>query len=85
MEKIFTLIVQMLSDGGPGAVIVLLFSLIVYLGWDRTLLIKTVKAESETHHKDLMEVIDKYQKGQIDMIHALNEIKLILVKLEAKS
>ncbi len=85
MEKIVTLILDSLVHGGPGAVIALLFALVLYLLYDRNLLVKAVKSEAESHHDDLMKVIEKYQEGQINLIHALNEIKLILVKLEAKS
>lgn len=85
MEKIITIILDSLAHGGPEAIIVLLFSLIVYLVYDRNILIKTIKSENEGHRADLLHVIEKYQQGQVDVIQALNEIKLILVKLEAKS
>lgn len=85
MEKIIQTILDSLAHGGPESIILMLFSILVYMAYDRHLLIKTVKSESDNHHKDLMIVIDKYQAGQIDMIHAMNDIKLILVKLEAKT
>lgn len=85
MEKIISIILDSLAHGGPEAIIVLLFSLIAYLVYDRNILIKTVKSETDKHHDDLLKVIEKYQNGQVDLIYALNEIKMILVKLEAKS
>lgn len=85
MEKILSIILDSLAHGGPEAIIMLLFVLVVYMVYDRNILIKTVKSETDKHHDDLLKVIEKYQTGQVDLIHALNEIKLILVKLEAKS
>jgi uncharacterized protein YbgA (DUF1722 family) len=39
---------------------------------------------STLYRADINKVIDKYQEGQINVIQALNDIKLILVKVEAK-
>jgi hypothetical protein len=40
--------------------------------------------QRDDNHKDLMEIIQKYQEGQISMIQALNEIKILLATVGAK-
>jgi len=85
MDNLIGLVFDSLAHGGPQAIIALLFLLLIYLAYDRSILVRTIKSEADTHHADLLKVIDKYQDGQLDMVHALNEIKIILTKLEAKA
>jgi hypothetical protein len=85
MEEILSIVFDSLAHGGPNAIIMVQFLFMLYLAWDRHTLIKTLKSESSSYHTDLLAVIDKYQQGQINMIQAFNELKLILVKLEAKA
>ena len=84
MEKIFFLFGESIAHGGPEAIILTLFGVILLLIWDRVGLIKSMKENSSLYRTDISRVIDKYQEGQINVIQALNDIKLILVKVEAK-
>ena len=84
MEKIFLLFADGIAAGGPASVILLLIAFIAVLLWDRIGLIKSMKENSSLYRTDISRVIDKYQEGQINVIQALNDIKLILVKVEAK-
>jgi hypothetical protein len=84
MEKIFYLFADGIASGGPGAIILLLIGVIAVLIWDRLGLIKSMNENSTLYRADINKVIDKYQEGQINVIQALNDIKLILVKVEAK-
>ena len=85
MDKVFTIITTALFSGGPNAIILILMLIVAFLVWDRLGLIKTMKDNTEYHRADIARIIEKYQEGQINVIQALNEIKLILVKLEAKT
>jgi hypothetical protein len=50
--------------------------------------IKEMIEQSQKHNdenrKDLMEIIEKYQEGQISVIQAINEIKILLATIGAK-
>lgn len=47
-------------------------------------LIEQFKSQSEDNRKDLMLIIEKYQVGQINVIQAINEIKILLATIGAK-
>ncbi len=85
MEKLIITIFESIATGGQGAITMLLLAIIGMLIWDRINLIKTLKESSDTYRTDINAVIVKYQEGQISVIGALNEIRIILVKIEAKS
>ena len=85
MEKLIAILIEGIGHGGSEAIFMLLISFIGFLIWDRIGLIKTLKHNSEVYRTDIHKVIDKYQEGQISVIGALNEIKLILIKIEARS
>jgi hypothetical protein len=84
MEKIFIVFGESIAHGGPEAIMLILIGIIALLVWDRLGLIKSMKENSSNYRTDINKVIEKYQDGQINVIQALNDIKLILVKIEAK-
>lgn len=47
-------------------------------------MIEQAKKQNDDHKRELMAIIDKYQEGQISMIQAINEIKLLLITIGAK-
>lgn len=47
-------------------------------------LIDQFQKQNDENRKDLMEIIEKYQEGQISVIQAINEIKIILATIGAK-
>ena len=47
-------------------------------------LIDQAQKQNEESKKDLLEVIEKYQTGQLSVVQAMNELKLILVTIVAK-
>lgn len=89
MLEVATLTLQLIAQGGAAAVIVILGLVIVALVWDR---IKTSKALTDTIQKvydakdretdSIKEIVDQYHKGNIDLVHALNEIKIVLVAIQ---
>lgn len=85
----FTTILQLISQGGSSAVISLLFTIVVILLWDRKTLVKELNdsiqkvyeaKDSET--QSIKEIVDRYHKGSLDLIQALNEIKIVLVTIQ---
>jgi DNA-directed RNA polymerase beta' subunit len=47
-------------------------------------LIDQFQKQNDENRKDLMEIIEKYQEGQINVIQAINEIKILLATIGAK-
>lgn len=82
-------VLQFLGQGGASAVIALLFAIVAVLVWDRKSLVKELNdttqkvydaKDSET--KSIKEIVDKYHKGNLDLVQALNEIKIVLVTIQ---
>lgn len=83
------LILQYLTSGGAGAVIALLFAGIVILVIDRRNISKTLDStiqrvydakDSET--KSITEIVNRYHQGNLDLVQALNEIKIVLSTIQ---
>jgi hypothetical protein len=85
MEKIFFVVVDGIAHGGPTAIIMILLGVVALLIWDRMSLVKNIKENSTIYREDINKVVEKYQEGQLNVIQALNEIRYILIKIEAKS
>jgi hypothetical protein len=47
-------------------------------------LIDQFQKQHDDNRKDLTEIIEKYQEGQISVIQAINEIKILLATIGAK-
>ena len=100
MDTLFQLlgeiIKSLLASGDPTVAIIALLMLIIgYLLFDKkksdekndTLindLHKTLNERHAEHATVLKEVIDKYHSGQLSVIEAVNEIKIILAKIDGK-
>lgn len=85
-------VLQFLSQGGSAAVIGILAAAIVFLVWDRKTIAKDLSdsiqkvydaKDSET--KSIKEIVDKYHKGNLDLVQALNEIRVVLVTIQNTS
>ena len=79
------IIIRMIVEGGPSAIIVILVLVVALFGWERREANKSLKAttdlvygakDSET--KSIKEIVDKYHQGNVDLIQALNEIRIVL-------
>ena len=84
-------VLGVITQGGYVAVVTLLFAAIVVLIWDRMSLIRDIQLtiqkvydakDSET--RSIKEIVDKYHQGNLDLVEALNEIKLVLVSIQSK-
>jgi hypothetical protein len=83
------LVLQVISNGGTAAVIAILFAAIVVLVWDRKTLVKELNdttqkvydaKDSET--KSIKEIVDRYHTGNLNLVQALNEIKVVLTSIQ---
>lgn len=83
------LILPLITSGGPTAIIVILFAVIVILIWDRKNISQTLEntiqkvydaKDAET--KSIREIINQYHQGNLDLIQALNEIKIVLTTIQ---
>ena len=83
------IILQYLTSGGAGAVIALLFAGIVILVIDRRNISKTLDStiqrvydakDSET--KSITEIVNRYHQGNLNLVQALNEIKIVLTAIQ---
>lgn len=91
MEEVFLTVLKALTAGGSVAVIVLLFIAVLVLVWDRLNLCKQITATTQLVYvaKDnetasIKEIIERYHKGNIDLVNALNEIKMVLLTLQSR-
>lgn len=91
---IHELIGPILGGGSPGFIALLLL-LAGAMGWflfkresetkkERRELIDQFQKTIESDRKDLLEVIDKYQEGQISVIQAITEIRVLIATIGAK-
>lgn len=80
---------QYITQGGSAAVIIMMAGVVGVLLWDRKQLLKSIEdttqrvydaKDSETEM--LKEIVDKYHRGNVDLIQALNEIKIVLVTIQ---
>lgn len=82
-------VLQFLSIGGSAAVIGILFAVVVFLVWERRDMIKEISIttqkvydakDSET--KSIKEIVDRYHNGNLNLVQALNEIKIVLISIQ---
>jgi hypothetical protein len=51
---------------------------------EQKVLIDTFQKQIEEDRRDLLTVIDKYQEGQISVVQALNELRVLIATIGAK-
>ena len=83
-------IANFLAQGGSVAVIAILTGIIAWMGLDRRSLVKSITETTEKVYaakdrelESIKEIVDRYHKGQVDLVHALNEIKSVLVTIQS--
>ena len=86
-----TTLLQFLTQGGTAAVIALLFAVVGLLVWDRKRIIDSLNETTQrvydakdSEAKSIKEIVDRYHKGNVDLVQALNEIKVVLITIQAK-
>lgn len=92
IQEIMSFIINDPSHGGIVGLLLLISAGAVYLLQkkekeykdDIKSLIDQFQKQNDENRKDLMEIIEKYQEGQINVIQAINEIKILLATIGAK-
>jgi len=84
------LFVEFLVQGGNSAIVVILVAIIGALIWDRKHILKEMNEITDKYvgAKDheleaTRQIIERYHQGNIDLIHALHEIKIVLTSFQA--
>jgi len=80
MEDILKMLLSLVSEGGPGAIIALLLGFIGILIWDRQRLVQ----EIEKKDTKLEKIIDDYYKGHLTITEALNGLRIVLAEIKGK-
>lgn len=89
---VLKLMLQFISQGSVSAVIALLAMAVAFLLWERKSLVKQL----DTTHQQVLEakdketetvkqIIEKYHQGNLDLIQALNEIKIVLTTITTRN
>lgn len=88
------LLAPILSQGNPGVMAILILAAvgIGFLSFkrdvdhkkEREALIAKFQEQIEDDRKDLLKVIDKYQEGQLNVVQAINEIRILIAAIGAK-
>lgn len=78
-----------ISAGGPTAIIAILFGAVVYLGYERFRLIKAIHQYQQMvndnrirYGDSLIELIDRYHDGNVELMKTLNEIRVVLATMQ---
>ena len=89
---VLKLLLQFLSQGSVSAVIALLSMAVAFLVWERRSLTKqlTNSQQQILDAKDketetVKQIIEKYHQGNLDLIQALNEIKIVLTTITTRN
>ena len=94
-ESIVVQLIKAILSGGPVAIIAILVAMIAYLVWEKRATQKSNKeafekmAESfaekvKEEREDLIDIIDRYQEGHINLLQAINEIKVLIATISGK-
>lgn len=89
MWEFISKLIDYMATGGAVSIIAILVVLLAFLLWDRYHMVKAlddttkkVYDAKDSEIKSIKEIIDTYHKGNIDLIQALTEIKIVLVTLQ---
>jgi uncharacterized protein YbgA (DUF1722 family) len=78
-------IIDLLKSGNSTVVLLLLLiALCGYFGWERFQMQKQLNDKILSDRQLLLDVIDKYREGQMDVVEALNELRVVLARIEGK-
>jgi len=76
----FLKFVEILLVGDIRAVVLILTAIIAALVWDRLKLMKQISDKDEKLEK----IIDDYYKGNLTLVEALNNVKLVLHEIKGR-
>lgn len=94
-ETLITSVIKAILTGGPVAIMAILLGIIFYLIWEKRTLQKSNKEALEKlaetfsekvkeDRQDLISIINRYQEGHINVLQAINEIKVLIATISGK-
>ena len=83
-ESLIEKLVTTVLSGGAAGIVSLLLLIVGFLIWERVKMMKELNDRTKENRDTLLEVIDKYHEGHMSIIEAINEIKLVLAKIEGR-
>jgi hypothetical protein len=83
-DSLLEKLVDLVLSGGAGGVVALLLLAVGFLIWERVKMVQELKEKTAENRDTLLEIIDKYHDGQLSIIEAINEIKIVLAKIEGR-
>lgn len=94
METLVATLLTPILNAGPAimAILLLILGAVTFFAYkahtqhmkERQNLLQKFQEQLESDRDDLLQVIDKYQTGQMTVVDALNEIKVLIATIGAK-
>lgn len=91
MEGIAKALIPFLTEGGTAAVIAVLVLVVGFLIYDRVQLHKRLSESlkqtldaKEAEKQVILEIVEKYHQGNLTMVQAINEIKVVLAAIQGR-
>ena len=85
-------VLQFMSQGGSNAVISILFAVVIVLVWDRKNMVEQLARTTQkvydakdSEAKSIKEIVERYHQGNMDLVQALNEIKMVLMTIQSRN
>jgi len=91
MEGVIQSLITLMTDGGAAAVIAVLLLVVGFLVYDRIQLLNRLSESlkqtldaKEAEKQVILEIIEKYHQGNLTMVQAINEIKVVLAAIQGR-
>jgi len=91
MEEIIKLLSGLVAGGSIAAVISLLIAALAFLLYERTQILKSLAQSlqqtldaKEEEKKVILEILGKYHHGNLTVVQAINEIRLVLAAIQSR-
>ena len=83
--SLLSTIIDLIKSGNSTIVLLLVLGLLcAYFGWERFQMQKQLNEKILSDRQLLLDVVDKYREGQMDVVEALNELRIVLARIEGK-
>lgn len=84
MEGVASTLINSILSGGVASTLAILVAVVLYLGYINYLQRNELKELRKTSDKNIIEVVNKYHEGQLSLIEAFNELKIILTVIKER-
>lgn len=84
MEGVLGTLVNSILSGGVASTLAILLAIVLYLGYINYLQRNELNELRKISDKNILEVVEKYHEGQLSLIEAFNELKIILTVIKER-